>query len=91
MINPWVVLEVDRTASPEAIKGAYLRLIRLYHPDINHDADAETRAKELNAAYELLTDDTYRQRYTIPVERPRGKPWFSIVVDISAPRPPRTL
>mgnify|MGYP001588612346 CR=1 FL=1 len=82
---------MDRTASLEAIKDAYRRLVHVYHPDINHDADAEPRTREINAAYDLLTDDIYRQRYTTSTARPRRKPWVSRVTDIGSPRPPRTL
>lgn len=57
------VLEVPRTASTDDIKKAYRKLARKYHPDINRDADAEDRFKEVNEAYEVLSDTDQRAAY----------------------------
>ena len=59
------VLGVPRTASPEEIKTAYRRLAREYHPDLNkgNPKVAEEKFKELSEAYEVLADETKRQRY----------------------------
>jgi curved DNA-binding protein len=57
------VLGVPRDADQDAIRGAYRRLARQYHPDLNSDADAEERFKELGEAYEVLSDPDKRQRY----------------------------
>jgi len=57
------VLDVPRDADDNAIKGAYRRLARQYHPDVNKAADAEERFKEINEAYEVLSDADRRAAY----------------------------
>lgn len=57
------VLDISRTANVDEIKRAYRRLARQYHPDINRDEDAEERFKEVNEAYEVLSDDEKRAAY----------------------------
>jgi curved DNA-binding protein len=56
-------LDVASDASAEEIKKAYRRLARKYHPDINKDTGAEEKFKEINAAYEILSDAQKRQQY----------------------------
>ncbi|MBI4863121.1 MAG: molecular chaperone DnaJ [Candidatus Riflebacteria bacterium] len=58
------VLEVPRGASGDEIKKAFRRLARQYHPDLNAgDKKAEARFKEVNEAYEVLSDAQKRQVY----------------------------
>ena len=57
------VLGVAKSASPEEIKKAYRRLARQYHPDVSEEADAETKFKEVNEAYEILSDEQKRGLY----------------------------
>jgi molecular chaperone DnaJ len=57
------VLGVDRTATAEEIKRAFRRLAREYHPDVNKSPDAEARFKEINEAYEVLSDQEKRGMY----------------------------
>jgi molecular chaperone DnaJ len=57
------VLGVGRQASNDEIKKAYRRLARQYHPDVNKNSDAETRFKEINEAYEVLSDQEKRAMY----------------------------
>lgn len=57
-------LGVERGASDEAIKRAYRKLARQYHPDFNKgDPRAEEQFKEINEAYEVLSDPRKRERY----------------------------
>jgi molecular chaperone DnaJ len=58
------VLGVDKKAKPEEIKKAYRKLARQYHPDRNPgDARAEERFKEIQAAYDVLSDPEKRKQY----------------------------
>ena len=57
------VLGISRTASEQEIKRAYRTMARKYHPDINKDADAEDVFKEVNEAYEVLSDADRRAAY----------------------------
>ncbi|WP_458699460.1 DnaJ C-terminal domain-containing protein [Sulfurospirillum sp. 1307] len=56
-------LGVSPDASTDEIKKAYRRLARKYHPDINKDKDAEEKFKEINAAYEILSDEKKKAQY----------------------------
>ena len=57
------VLGVGRSATPEEIKKTYRQLARKYHPDVSDAPDAETHFKELNEAYEVLSDAEKRAAY----------------------------
>ncbi len=57
------VLGVGRGANADEIKKAYRKFARQYHPDVNKEADAEAKFKELNEAYEVLSDDNKRAAY----------------------------
>jgi molecular chaperone DnaJ len=57
------VLGVQRNASQDEIKKAFRRLARQYHPDVNKAADAEAKFKEINEAYEVLSDPEKRGMY----------------------------
>jgi len=57
------VLGVDRQATDEEIKKAFRRLARQYHPDVNKSPDAEAKFKEINEAYEVLSDNDKRAMY----------------------------
>lgn len=57
------VLGVERGAAADAIKAAYRRLARKYHPDVSKEADAEARFKEVQEAYEVLKDPQKRAAY----------------------------
>lgn len=58
------VLGVDKDAGEAEIKKAFRKLARKYHPDVNpDDKEAETKFKEINDAYETLSDPKRRQEY----------------------------
>lgn len=58
------VLEVDKSASKDEIKKAYRKMAMKYHPDRNQgDKAAEEKFKEVNEAYQNLSDDRKRQQY----------------------------
>ncbi len=57
------VLGVTKDATDADIKRAYRKLAAQYHPDVNHEPDAEQRFKEINEANEILSDPEKRARY----------------------------
>jgi curved DNA-binding protein len=57
------VLGVPRSADAEQIQQAFRTLARRHHPDVNKDPSAEERFKELNEAYQVLSDPKTRARY----------------------------
>lgn len=63
MNSLYETLGVSKTASADEIKKAYRRLARKYHPDINKEKGAEEKFKEINAAYEILSDEKKRAQY----------------------------
>jgi len=57
------VLGIGREATDDVIKKSFRSLARQYHPDVNKNSDAETRFKEINEAYEVLSDREKRAMY----------------------------
>ncbi len=56
-------LGVSKNATDDEIKKAYRTLAKKYHPDINHDPDAPEKFKEVQEAYDCLSDSTKRSNY----------------------------
>ena len=62
--NYYDILGVKRDASEKEIKQAYRRLARKYHPDVNPgNKSAESKFKEINGAYEVISNQEKRQKY----------------------------
>lgn len=59
----YAILEVERTASEQEIQRAFHKKARTLHPDINKEPDAEELFKEVNEAYEVLSDPKKRDFY----------------------------
>jgi curved DNA-binding protein len=59
----YATLGVDRSAKPDAIKAAYRKLARKYHPDVSKEKGAEEKFKEVGEAYETLKDPEKRAAY----------------------------
>ncbi len=57
------VLGLSKSASDDEIKKAYRSLAKKYHPDINKAPDAEAKFKEVNEAYEVLSDSDKKAKY----------------------------
>jgi curved DNA-binding protein len=60
------ILGVDRKASDKEIKSAYRKLARKWHPDLHSGKDkekAEEKIKQINEAYEVLSDKEKREKY----------------------------
>lgn len=66
MRNFYEILEVSETASQEEIKKSYKKLAKRYHPDLHpDDEEAERNFKEVNVAYEVLSDEQKRKKYDL--------------------------
>ena len=80
MQDSYEILGISPTATADAIKAAYRKKAAQYHPDKNPSADAPVRFREIQEAYEVLSDparrkayDEYRQRNLI--EDPLAVAW----------------
>jgi molecular chaperone DnaJ len=61
--DPYEALGLSKDADDAAIKKAYRKLARQLHPDVNPDAEAQERFKEVSRAYEILSDPEKRRHY----------------------------
>ena len=68
------VLRVPENASPEEIKQAYRKLVKLWHPDLHpDDMSAEKRMAEINEAYTVLSDPAKKWKYDDDLSRKRSQ------------------
>jgi hypothetical protein len=65
-VNPYEILGVGRNAAEQEIKTAYRALVKKYHPDRNHTDEAKQKIKEINEAYEILSDPTKKLAFDNP-------------------------
>jgi DnaJ-class molecular chaperone len=78
MRDPYDALGVSKGASATEIKSAFRKLAKKLHPDANrHDARAAARFAELNAAYEILGDESKRKAFDRGEIDAEGKPRFA--------------
>lgn len=62
--DPYSILGVSRSSSPDEIKSAYRKLARQYHPDVNPDnPEAEEKFKEISTAYAILADPEKKAQF----------------------------
>jgi molecular chaperone DnaJ len=57
------ILGVDKSATPDQIKSAYKKLAVKHHPDVNKESGAEAKFKEINEAYQVLSDPQKKSNY----------------------------
>jgi len=57
------ILGIKKSADEKEVKSAYRKLARKYHPDVNKDASASEKFKDINEAYEVLSDKEKRRKY----------------------------
>lgn len=82
-INYYKLLQVDPKAGPREIKQAYLKQVKLWHPDKNRDrtAAAEEKTKVLNQAYQVLSDTERRKNYDRMLRFTKGKDFVEFIND----------
>src|SRR5574344_1145898 len=57
------ILGVDKNSTKAQIKSAYRKLAKKYHPDVDKSASAQDKFKDINEAYEVLSDPQKKERY----------------------------
>lgn len=75
MSNLYEILEVSEKASKEVIDKAYHVLVKKYHPDLQQEntqkQKAENKIKEINSAYEILSNEGKRKQYDLKLKQKR--------------------
>ena len=65
MNDYYKILEIEKNANLKTIKQSYISLARQYHPDRNNSKNAEKKFKEIQEAYEVLSDVNSRKEYDL--------------------------
>jgi DnaJ-class molecular chaperone len=73
--NFYEILGVSKDADEHAIKKAYRALSLKYHPDRNQSEDADIKIREINEAYEILSDSSKRREYDNELQYGHGNPF----------------
>ena len=69
MKNYYEILEVDKNASEEVIEKAYKTLAKKYHPDLQNNSNCQDKMRQINEAYEILSNDFKRREYDEKIKR----------------------
>lgn len=73
--NYYTLLGIQSTSSQEELTQAFHRLARQYHPDLNpHDSEADERFKQINEAYQTLSDPERRAQYDLELANAQASP-----------------
>lgn len=67
--NYYEILEVDKNASEEVIEKAYKTLAKKYHPDLQNNSNCQDKMRQINEAYEILSNDFKRREYDEKIKR----------------------
>ena len=76
MKNYYEILEVNKKASKEVIEKAYKVLVKKYHPDLNKNnkgINNEQKIREINEAYDVLSNDFFREQYDLEIKKQKAK------------------
>ena len=76
MKDYYEILEVNEKASSEIIEKAYKTLVKKYHPDLYSTVEkkeAETRLKDINEAYQILSDSFLRSQYDLELQKEKNR------------------
>ena len=84
MQDNYEVLGVSPAATPDSIKAAYRKKAAQYHPDKNQSPDAPMRFREVQEAYEVLSDAARRKAYDEYRQRNLIEDPLAVARDISA-------
>lgn len=84
--NYYDILGISKDASIEDIKTIYHKLVKIYHPDINHDSNASNKIIEINEAYDVLSNPNKRKEYDLSLvngtiytnknNNPKNNEWY---------------
>ncbi|MBE0691113.1 MAG: J domain-containing protein, partial [Anaerolineae bacterium] len=88
--DPFSILGVSQTATPDEIKLAYRRIARRLHPDTNRNPGAGAQFQYINNAYEILSDPARREAYdkarAVHAAEDADRPYFTLRVTPSRRR-----